>query len=75
MSMMALSGLRKNTGSGDNMKNPSRAFEKMQQAAHAFIEACEEFDNAAEYDSHEIIEIMEDVSVWIRKVEKELENE
>ena len=50
----------------------SEAFDKMKQAAHAFIDACEEYDAEAEYDSHKIIEIMEDVSVWIRTVEKEV---
>lgn len=47
-------------------------FEKMRAAAHAFIDACEEYDQAAEYESHKIIEIMEDVSVWIRTVEQDL---
>jgi hypothetical protein len=48
------------------------AFDKMKAAALAFIDACEEYDQEAEYDSQKIIEIMEDVSVWIRSVEKEL---
>jgi len=48
------------------------AFEKMKAAAMAFIDACEEYDQEAEYDSQKIIEIMEDVSVWIRSVEREV---
>lgn len=48
------------------------AFLRMKEAAHAFIDACEEYDQEAEYESHKIIEIMEDVGVWIRTVESEL---
>jgi hypothetical protein len=50
----------------------SEEFLKMKEAAHAFIEACEEYDGTGEYDSHKIIEIMEEVSVWIRTTEREL---
>jgi hypothetical protein len=48
------------------------AFERMKEAANAFIDACESYDQEAEYDSQKIVEIMEDVSVWIRTIEKEL---
>jgi hypothetical protein len=48
------------------------AFERIKAAANAFIDACEEYDQEAEYDSQRIVELMEDVSVWIRTVEKEL---
>lgn len=50
----------------------SPAFLRMKEAANAFIDACEEYDQEAEYDSQRIVEIMEDVSVWIRTVEKEV---
>jgi hypothetical protein len=46
------------------------AFEKIKTAALEFIDALEEYDQAGEGDSQEIIELMEDVSVWIRHVEK-----
>lgn len=48
------------------------AFQRMKTAALAFIDACEEYDQEAEYDSQKIVEIMEDVSVWIRTLESEL---
>jgi hypothetical protein len=50
----------------------SAAFEEIKAAALAFIDACEAYDQEAEYDSQKIIEIMEDVSVWIRTVEREI---
>lgn len=48
------------------------AFLRMKEAANTFIDACEQYDQEAEYDSQKIVEIMEDVSVWIRTLEKEL---
>ena len=55
------------------------AFERMNEAANAFIDACEAYDQEAEYDSQKIVEIMEDVSVWIRTIresihQKEVDN-
>jgi hypothetical protein len=46
------------------------AFDKIKAAALEFIDALEEYDQEGEGDSQEIIELMEDVSVWVRKLEK-----
>jgi hypothetical protein len=50
----------------------SEAFNKIKAAAYDFIDALEEYDQEGEGDSQEIIELMEDVSVWIRQTESKL---
>ena len=50
----------------------SAAFTTVKAAAFAFIDALEEYDQEGEGDSQEIIELMEDVSVWVRQTEGKL---
>jgi hypothetical protein len=48
----------------------STAFLAVKAAALEFIDALEAYDQEGEGDSQEIIELMEDVSVWVRNLEK-----
>lgn len=50
----------------------SPAFQAIKEAAFAFIDALEQYDQEGEGDSQEIIELMEDVSVWVRQTEGKL---
>jgi hypothetical protein len=50
----------------------TEAFNKIKAAAYSFIDALEEYDQEGEGDSQEIIELMEDVSVWVRQTENKL---
>ena len=50
----------------------SEAFEKVKQAAYEFIDALEQYDQEGEGDSQSIIELMEDVSVWVRQTERSI---
>jgi hypothetical protein len=50
----------------------NKEFEQLKEAAHAFIDACEAFDEEALTDTPIVVEMIEDVHSWLIKVETEL---